>query len=226
MAEIPVTRAKRGLPWWLWLLPLLALLLLLLFYSRSCNDRAAIDNANNRAAANNANGNSTTNGNAVVNGSNTTNNANAGGSATANGSASGNAGNSNINVSGVGAASGDRVTDVNLFATTADKSTIVGRRVDLTNVKVNRVLSDRVFTVTSGNGEMFVMLDENLDTAGGKEQQIKMRPGQLVNLGGTFRTVPTGEVKEERSRDLNRREYEQMKDQRVYLHCTNVNNAG
>lgn len=229
MAEIPVTRAKRGLPWWLWLLPLLALLLLLLFFSRSCNDRAAIDNNTNRAAANNANGNSTTNGtangSAVVNGSGTTNNANASGT-TANGNASGNSGNSNINVSGVGAASGDRVTDVNLFANTADKSTIVGRRVDLTKVKVNRVLSDRVFTVTSGSGEMFVLLDENLDTGGGKEQQIKMRPGQLVNLGGTFRNVPTGEVKEERSRNLNRREYEQMKDQRVYLHCTDVKNAG
>lgn len=205
MAEIPVTRVKGGLPWWLWLLPLLALLLLLLFFSRSCSDRgAAVDNNSSRTASVNG----TADGSAVVN------------------KANGVSDNSNINVSGVGSASGERVTDVNLFANTADKSTIVGRRVDLTNVKVNRVLSDRVFTVTSGSDEMFVLLDENLDSPGGKERRIRMRRGQLVNLGGTFRNVPSNEIKEERSRNLNRREYMRMKDQRVYLHCTNVNNAG
>ena len=73
MAEIPVTRIKRKLPWWLGLLALLALLLLLLLFSRSCNDRgAAVDNNSNR----NANVSGTTNGNAVVNGSSTANNAN------------------------------------------------------------------------------------------------------------------------------------------------------
>lgn len=135
--------------------------------------------------------------------------------------------NARITTENLGTATGQRVTDVNLFGSTADKMSLAGRRVDLTNVRVARVLSDRVFTVTSGSGEMFVMLDENLDTGGGKEQQIKARPGQLVNLGGTFQRVPNAQTQEERSgRGLNAQEFQQMANQQVYLHCTDVKNAG
>ena len=197
MAEIPVTRKSGGLPWWLPLLAILGLLLLGFFFLRGCNDRAAVVNTNaNNMASMNANV----------------------GMANAN---------ARITTEGAATATGQRVTDVNIFGSTADKMSLAGRRVDLTNVRVARVLSDRVFTVTSGSGEMFVMLDENLDTGGGREQQIKARPGQSVNLGGTFRNVPSAETSEERQgRALDAREYAQMKGQQIYLHATDVRNAG
>ena len=133
---------------------------------------------------------------------------------------------STISVDNKGTAVGARVTDVNLFGSTADKNSLAGRGVQLTKVKVNRVLSDRVFTVTSGSGEMFAMLNENLDSGGGKEQGIRIRSGQTINLAGDFRRIPSGEVKEEtQNRDLNKSEYAQMKGQQIYLHASSVEDA-
>lgn len=227
MAEIPVERnTKSGLPWWL--IPLLLLLLLLpllWFMSRGCNT-APVANGN-------SNGNFNNNGNRAASSANTGNAgamSNAGAMTTNNSgtmsNGGGNAGNSTISVNGTGSATGERVTDVNLFGGTADKNSLAGRGVQLTKVKVNRVLSDRVFTVTSGSGEMFAMLDETLDSGGGKEKQIKIQPGQTVNLNGDFRRVPDANTKEEvQNRDLNRAEYGQMKGQQIYLHATRVEDA-
>lgn len=208
MAEIPVERKKGGLPWWLIPLLLLLLLLPLLFFlSRGCNDRTTVvgnTNGNvNRAAVT-----TTTNTNVVAN-TGVTANTNA----------------PRIDVQNAGTATGPKVTDVGFFGGVNDKSTLVGRGADLKNVKVNRVLSDRVFTVTSGSSEMFMLLDDKLNV-GNMEERIKIRPGQVVNLSGDFRSVPTGEVKdEEQNRDLNRAEYARMKDQKVYLHVNAVSDA-
>ena len=231
MAEIPVERnEKSGLPWWL--IPLLLLLLLLpllWFLSRGCNPApVANDNGNgnrNVTTTTTTNANRGTNGNANMGAMG----GNANGANGANGSMTGagaNANGSTISVDNKGTATGERVTDVNLFGSTADKNSLAGRGVQLTKVKVNRVLSDRVFTVTSGSGEMFAMLNESLDSGGGKEQQIKMRPGQMVNISGDFRRVPDANTKEEtQNRDLNKAEYGQMKGQQIYLHTTTVEDA-
>lgn len=211
MAEIPVERKTGGLPWWL--IPLLLLLILiplLWFFGRSCSSVPA------------SNSNSNGNANRVVTSAN---------SATGNGANSpmanvGNTNGSTISVDNKGTATGERVTDVNIFGSTADKLSLVGRGVTLTKVKVNRVLSDHIFTVTSGQGELFAFLDQNLLNAGSKEKQIKMRPGQIVNLGGEFRRAPNAEVKDEtQNRDLDQKQYEQMKGQQVYLHTTSVEDA-
>lgn len=234
MAEIPVERKqKSAFP--MWLIPLLLLLLLLPLLYFTCgrnNSVAVVDNtnANRTVVATNA-GNSLANaGGAVGNGAAAVGNAignaaNAVGNAAANTAVvvNSNAGNGDGANSG---AAGGTVTAVNYFGTVKDKSTIVGRNVDLRAARVNRVLSDRVFTVRSEGEEMFVMLDENLDSPGGKEKQIKIRPGQNVKLAGAFRNVPTGEVADERQGGgLNGKEYAQMKNQQVYLHATGVEDA-
>lgn len=213
MAEIPVERKTKGaFPWWL--IPLILLLLLLPFLYYTCGrGPVVVDNTNgnvNRSAGN----------------SNAAAMANSGSSNSSMASSNGNTNGSTISVDNKGTTTGARVTDVNIFGTTADKNSLAGRGVELTKVKVTRVLSDRVFTVTSGSGEMFVMLSESLDTGGGKEQQIKMRPGQTVNIGGDFRRVPDGETKDEtENRDLNKAEYAQMKGQQIYLHATSVSDV-
>ncbi len=52
------------------------------------------------------------------------------------------------------------------------------------------------------------MLGDNLDSLGGKEGQVKMKTGQNVNLGGEFRSVPTGEVSAEtKGGGLDNKEY-------------------
>lgn len=197
MAEIPVER-KSGLPWWLPLLALLGLLLIGFLLMRGRNDRAASVNTND-------NNNFNRNAGSAANVSNA---------------------NARMTTENVGTATGERVTDINVFGQAADKMSLVGRSVEVQNVKVNRVLSDHVFTVTSGSSELFVMLDEKLDTGGGKERQIQARAGQLVNLGGTFQRVPNNETSGERAGGgMNADEYRQMADQQVYLHATEASDA-
>ena len=223
MADIPVERKeKSGLPWWL--IPLLLLLLLPLLFFGFCNRNTVVDNTNGNTNTNRANlANNNMNGN--VRAANSMSAANASNVAVVT-----NTGNANMSAGSstddVALNSGPVVTDTNFFAGANDKMTLVGREAKISSVRVNRVLSDRVFTVKSGSGEMFVMLDENLDSPGGKESQIKMKPGQNVNLGGSFRTIPTAEVKDEaQNRDLSQKEYAQMKGQRVYLHASSVSDV-
>jgi hypothetical protein len=231
MAEIPVERKeKSAFPWWLIPLLLLLPLLGLLYY---CNRSAVVDNTNhnaNRAVIGaNANNNSVVMTNANYANANYNANANLGSSMNTNGgnvavvtNANNMSGGANMNP----AASGDTVTAVNYFGTVKDKSTIVGRNVDLASARVNRVLSDRVFTVKSEGSDMYVMLDESLDSPGGKEGQIKIRPGQNIKLGGSFRNLPSGEVKNEaQNSDLSQKEYARMKGQQVYLHATSVSDV-
>lgn len=204
MAEIPVERKQGGLPWWLIpLLLLLVLIPLLFLFSRGCADNT-VGNTNNgnvnRAGASNINS-SPANGTAVV----TNNNA-------GNISAGGNAGSANSSA----------LTDINYFAGISDKNTLAGRTVDFKNVEVDRVLSDHVFTVKSGASEIFVYLDESQDSGGGKEQAVKIRPNQKLNLSGDFRRVPNAETANEKNEKqaggLTEKEYAQMKGQQVYLH--------
>lgn len=238
MAEIPVERKeKSAFP--AWLIPLLLLLLLLPLFYYMCgrSDTAAVvgnangnNNANRGAAttsgANNMNGGAigAANGGTMANGGNTAVVVNSGSGSMNNGAMNGAGGSGAMNSGGN--SGGAAITDVNVFGTTSDKATLVGRGINLSGVRVNRVLSDKVFTVKSGAGELFVMLDDNLDSAGNKEKQIRIKPGQNVVLGGTFRGVPTGEIKEENKEGgLNSKEYAQMKGQQVYLHATSVSDA-
>lgn len=216
MAEIPVERkTKSSFP--LWLIPLLLLLLLLPFFYFLCgraDNAVVVDNTNGNRAIVNANNNLANAGNMTANG------ANAVGSG-ANSAVGANAANSDGNQP-----AGRTIEAVNFFGTTADKQSLVGRGVSLRAARVDRVLSDRVFTVKSENEEMFVMLDESLDSGGGKEKQIRVRRGQNVRLAGSFRAAPTEEVKEEtQGGGLNQKEYAQMKGQKVYLHATEIGNA-
>ncbi len=237
MAEIPVEKKEGGFPWWLIPLILLLLLVPLFLLMRNCDNgtTANVNNTTNRTVVttNSGNGNSslTTNSTTVV--TNTSNTTTTGVNGMGNGSSMNgmNSGNSTsgANISGNSTSSttttGETITDVNYFGSASDKSTLVGRGINLSGVVVNRVVSDRVFTVKSGAGEMFVMLDDALN-AGGKEKQIQIKRGQRINLGGSFRNVPTAEVKDEaQNRDLNAKNYAQMKGQNVYLHATGVSDA-
>jgi hypothetical protein len=227
MAEIPVERKEgSSFPWWLIPLLLLLSLLSLLYF---CRNNTAVDNTNrNDNAYRGANVDVRANGN-IIGGTTTTTtntgntavvmNGNNGGANNMTGSASGSGSTTNINRGAV-------IKDVNEFGSASDKTALVGRGLFVNGVRVERLISDKVFTVKSGSGEMFVMLDESLDSGGGKEKQIKPRRGQMINLGGEFRNVPTGEVKEEtQGGGLNKNEYAQMKGQNVYLHANSLSDA-
>lgn len=227
MAEIPVERKEGGsFPWWLIPLLLLLLLLPLLYF---CNrGTAVVDNTNRNGNANRGANVSGANGNMVggTTTTTTTTTGNTGNTAVVMNSNSGGANNMTGGGSTTSMNRGAVIKDVNEFGSATDKAVLVGRGFFVDGVRVNNVLSDKVFTVKSGSGEMFVMLDESLDSGGGKEKQIKPRPGQMINLGGEFRSVPTAEVKEEaKDGGLNKNEYARMKGQNVYLHANSLSDA-
>lgn len=219
MAEIPVERKKGGFPWWL--IPLLLLLLLiplLLLFGRGCNDRAGV-----AVNANNGNANRSTAATTTTNANGSTANSTTVGTTTANANTTSGTANSAASGANTSTTGGATVTDVNMFGGTSDKLSLAGRSANLQNVRVERVLSDHVFTVKSGSGEMFVYLDESQDTGGGNEKAVKIKPGQELNLTGDFRRVPSAETENEKTEKkdgaLTAKEYQQMKGQQVYLHA-------
>lgn len=119
-----------------------------------------------------------------------------------------------------------RITDPNTFAQTAQKQELVNKEVLLNNAPVGRVLSDRMFTVVSGNTEFFALLDESLDSAGGREQSIQIQPGERRSFIGHFTMVPSIDVAQEQAGNLpmNSEEYQELKNEKVYLHITNLTN--
>lgn len=218
MAEIPVERKeKSAFP--MWLIPLLLLLLLLplLYFTCGRGNVAVVDNTNANRAVVTANANNVlaNAANSIGNGANTIANVVGNGANTV----------ANANRANPPAA-GRTIEAVNFFGVTPDKQTLVGRSANFRSARVERLLSDKVFTVKSENEEMFVLLDDKLDSPGGKESQIRVRAGQNVQLTGDFRPVPTQETFEEAQHGgLKLKDFEQMKNQRVYLHATELGNA-
>ena len=119
-----------------------------------------------------------------------------------------------------------QITNPNTFASTPQKTNLVGKEVLLNNAPVGRVLSDRMFTVVSGNTEFFALLDGQLDSAGGNEQAIQIEPGQRRSFIGEFVQVPSAELVKEQNSNLpmNDREYRQLQNEQVYLHITQLTN--
>ena len=205
MADIPIER-KGGIPWWAWLLGLLALLLLLAFLMRGCTDRGAVvetNNNDNRAIVN-------TNGN--DNARSTSANLNS---------------NQTSDGSGQVKVSNGPMTDVTSFALASDKGSYVGRQAQLTGVEVQRVVSDRAFTVGAKRGEeLYVLLDDSLN-AGGAEHKVVVKPGQRLTLAGPLeKPAGSAEVKEEQNKPgahkLNPAEAAEMKNQQAYLHANQI----
>jgi hypothetical protein len=118
---------------------------------------------------------------------------------------------------------GALVSDVDLYGTTADKRTLLDRRVEFSNVRVTRVVSDRVFTVTSGGGELYAMLDDALNQ-GAMEQRVTVAAGQLLDVQGSVRAPPNAETADEQRRPvgLTPEVAASLRAQPVYLHVTLV----
>jgi len=82
---------------------------------------------------------------------------------------------------GAGGASAP-ITQLNQLTSTSDPSTLAGRSVNLSNAKVQQVLGDRLFSVSSGTGTPIYV-----KTA---ESTSNIRPGQTVSLNGSIKAVP------------------------------------
>ncbi|MDQ3751184.1 MAG: hypothetical protein M3367_19530 [Acidobacteriota bacterium] len=120
-------------------------------------------------------------------------------------------------------ASGNKLTDAGVYASTADKLSLVGKEAQFSNLRVARVVGPRTFTVASGSGEIYVMLDE--ESARGVGTQGKIGVGKTLNLTGRFERLQAEEINDisnNRFRPLTAAEREFLKNTPVFLQADSV----
>ena len=126
-----------------------------------------------------------------------------------------------IATGGTAAASskGEPLSDVTEFSKATDRMTLVGRKVKLTDVNVQRVLTDRAYFVgADDNTKLLVLLDKDMD-AGAGPQRVQIMPGKKVSLTGVLEPVPTAEIANEQY-GLGKPNYDAIGKEQVYLHVT------
>ncbi len=114
---------------------------------------------------------------------------------------------------------GEPLSDVTDFTNAADRMALVGRNVKLTDVNVQRVLTDRAYFVGADeNSKLLVLLDKDMN-AGAGPQRVKIMPGHKVSLTGILQPVPTAEIANEQY-GLGAPNYNAIANEQVYLHVT------
>lgn len=170
MAEIPVEK-KSGIPWWVWLLLALLLVGLLLWWLLDDGDEAeyaAVAPVTTEAPLDPTMG--ATNETMM---------------------ADGNA----AMMAGGATAAGGAITDAGTILNASDRSALVGRQVQLSDMRVVDVVGDRSFYVAPSadapeNQRLFVVLNE-MPTPGtpGTEGRYDVTEGQVVSIDGVFRAT-------------------------------------
>ena len=112
------------------------------------------------------------------------------------------------------------LSDVVAFAAAADPLTFVGRKAKLTNVPVQKVLSDRAFFVgPTAQQQMLVLLDKGMDAGAGGASKVTIAAGQPVSLVGVVEKMPTQEAISQQYQ-ITGPDYTSIQDQKAYLHAT------
>ncbi len=131
--------------------------------------------------------------------------------------------NSNQPMANTNTATGSRITDVGVYASTADKLTLAGREAELNGLRVARVVGPRTFTVASGSDEIYVMLDD--ESARGVGTQGKINIGKTLNLTGRFERLQAAEISDisnNRFRALTEQERAFLKNTPIFLQANRI----
>lgn len=115
---------------------------------------------------------------------------------------------------------GEPLSDVVAFATAADPLTLVGRKAKLTDVPIQKVISDRAFFVGAGpRQQMLVLLDKGITNGPDAAKAAAIRAGQTVSLTGIIEKLPTQEAVSQ-TYGVGGPDYAAIQDQKAYLHAT------
>ncbi len=118
---------------------------------------------------------------------------------------------------------GNKLTDASVYASAADKLSFVGREGQFSNLRVVRVVGPRTFTVASGKGEIYVMLDDESAREVGTQGKIDV--GNTLNVSGRFERLNMEEISDvagNRFRALTDTERAFMKKTPVYFQANQV----
>ena len=113
------------------------------------------------------------------------------------------------------------ITDMLIIVDTPDKASLVGRRVQFTNVTVQSVVGDKTFWIgPSKDKQLFVVLEED-PSAGATEGQVDVNAGQTGTITGEIRKLPS--MEEARSQwGLSEANTAELENQQVYLQAQQV----
>lgn len=112
------------------------------------------------------------------------------------------------------------ITDVTVLSAPNNSQTLTNRRVNLSKVTVQSVVSDQGFWIGNGTPQIFVVLNPALDS-GSAEETIQIREGQVLDLAGTLRPMPN-QTQAQLQWKLNETEAQALKSQLLYLQADKV----
>lgn len=115
-------------------------------------------------------------------------------------------------------AAGADITDV-LLIVVPDPTPLVGRRVRLTNVKVQDVVGDRTFYVgENANQRVLVVFEEEATPNTPIEGKVDVQKGQTVAVNGVIRQMPgVDEARRRFGKLMNETELNALANQRIYI---------
>ncbi|BDI31541.1 hypothetical protein CCAX7_35920 [Capsulimonas corticalis] len=112
------------------------------------------------------------------------------------------------------------LSDVVLFANATDPATFIGRRAKLTNVMVQKVISDRAFFVgPTPQQQALVLLDKGMDAGANENTKVTVASGHPVSLIGVVEAMPTQEAINQ-TYGVGGADYTAVQFQKAYLHAT------
>lgn len=112
------------------------------------------------------------------------------------------------------------LSDVVTFATATDPTTFIGRKAKLTNVQVQKVITDRAFFVgPSPQQQMLVLLDKGMDAGASGSAKVTVAAGSPVSLVGVVEALPTQEAVNQ-TYGVSGSDYAAIQGQKAYLHAT------
>jgi len=115
---------------------------------------------------------------------------------------------------------GEPLSDVAVYASTADPTTLIGRKAKLTNVLVQKVVTDRAFFVgPTAQQQMLVLLDKGMDAGASGDKKVKITAGQPVSLIGVVEALPAQEAVNQ-TYGVSAADYGSLQSQKAYLHAT------
>lgn len=98
--------------------------------------------------------------------------------------------NMNANTSMNEANNNQPLTDLSAIISAQNKQSLVGRRVQLDDVKVQKVIGERGFWLGEADNRMFARLDQRLNQ-GSAEWDVVIKDGQTRTLTGELRELPS-----------------------------------
>lgn len=115
------------------------------------------------------------------------------------------------------------VNDIQAILTSTDKTSLVGKQVELRQVQVQSVVGDQSFWVgPSPSQQVFVTFAEIPQPGKAQEGQVAIKAGQKVSLSGVIRSMPTLSDDWLKQNKIDEKAAATLRQQPIYIQSTTI----